>query len=146
MHHAAQYITTGVSKIIAISIKTIKKHYKESRQRNDIIDESKEIEIIIEEAMKFEDNAKSKLNTLSKSLQENGKKKRKKQTNKACQYKTVKLPKFLIKNINGDPVNWQGFLHLFEDSIHHSKTLAKIEKFNHLIYFPKENIYILLHV
>lgn len=43
----------------------------------DLLDDSKETEIIMEEGMKFEDNTKSKIKAMLKSLKENGKKENK---------------------------------------------------------------------
>ena len=51
--------------------------------------------------MKFEDNAESRMKEVKETNQ------------RVSTYETIKLPKYLIKNVNGDPVSGKDFsIHL----------------------------------
>ena len=53
--------------------------------------------------------------------------------------RSVKLPKIVIKQFDGDLVNWTSFLECFEATVDSKKDLSNVEKFTYLKGFMKED-------
>ena len=54
--------------------------------------------------------------------------------------RSVKVPKIIIKQFDGDLVNWTSFLECFEATVDSKKDLSNVEKFTYLKGFMKEDV------